>query len=59
MDATTSPLLGGHENDSAVVLLPALQGLLQLAHSEDTDEQVQASGATSAAIYNVCTTNQW
>lgn len=41
MDNTIeTPLLDGHDRHHSVVL-PALQKLLQLAHSQDTDKQIE------------------
>lgn len=43
MASLTRPLLDG-ENRDASATLPALQKLLQLAYSEDTDEQLEVGG---------------
>lgn len=41
MDATNeTPLLGGQDRNNSVVF-PALQELLQLAHSQHTDKQIE------------------
>lgn len=40
MDAIDTPLLGEGTRDGSVIM-PALQKLLQLACSEDTDKQVE------------------